>query len=190
MSTSTIEQHWSKPNGMLPNSRFPLLVHRKGIAGGGHAAVAERFKSNGWSNNWRYPGIYTYPHFHSTTHECLGVAAGWMDVELFGRGGLQLRVEVGDVIVMPAGVSHRMIGQSDNIMMVGGYPDGRDWDTMREDHISEDLRREAAKRIMMLPIPIRDPVTGQAMQEWIDTPSSVDADLNDFREGLDAMPGQ
>lgn len=187
MSNTRPEQHWSKPKGMLPNSRFPLLVHHGGIAGGGEQAVLERFRSNGWLNNWRYPGIYTYPHFHSTTHECLGVALGWMEVELFGRGGTHVRVETGDVIVMPAGVSHCMIGHSEDVLMVGGYPDGRDWDNMRDDHITEDARRAAAKRIMMLPIPARDPVTGSAMREWIETPSSVDADLNEFRDGLDPV---
>ena len=83
MSNEPPEQHWSKPSGMLPNSRFPLLVHRGGIAGGGAEAVAGRFRANGWLNNWRYPGVYTYRHFHSTTHECLGVATGWMELEVF-----------------------------------------------------------------------------------------------------------
>ena len=172
---------------MLPNSRFPLLVHRSGVDGGGEAAVLERFRRNGWLNNWRYPGIYTYPHFHSTTHECLGVATGWMEVELFGRGGTRVRVAAGDVIVMPAGVSHAMIGQSEDNMMIGGYPDGRDWDNVQEGHLTEELRRAAVKRIMMLPIPGRDPVTGRPMHEWIDAPSSVDADLNDFRDALDPV---
>jgi uncharacterized protein YjlB len=185
MSEGSPEQHWSGPNGMLPNSRFPLLVHRGGIAGGGAEAVQARFRKNGWLNNWRYPGIYTYPHFHSTTHECLGVAAGWMEVELFGRGGARVRVESGDVIVMPAGVSHSMAGRSDDILVVGGYPDGRDWDNIQEDHLTEEVRRAAAKRIMMLPIPQRDPVTGEALVEWIEAPSSVDAELNGFRDGLD-----
>jgi uncharacterized protein YjlB len=184
MSREAIEQYHSKPNGMLPNSRFPLLVHRGGVPGGGDA-VRQRFRANGWYNNWRYPGIYIYPHFHSTTHECLGVASGWMEVELFGRGGTRLRVEAGDVIVMPAGVSHMMVGRSDDIMMIGGYPDGRDWDNMQEDYLTEDLRRAAAKRIMMCPIPPKDPVTGAAMDHWIDAPSSVDAELNAFRDGLD-----
>ena len=187
MPRSIPEQHWSKPNGVLPNSRFPLLVHRLGIAGGGDAEVLARFRTNGWLNNWRYPGVYTYPHFHSTTHECLGVAAGWMEVALFGTGGIRVRVSAGDVIVMPAGVSHSMVGHSDDVMMIGGYPDGRDWDNMQEEHLTEDGRRAAVKRIMMLPIPARDPVTGEAMQEWIDAPSSVDADLNDFRDGLDPV---
>lgn len=187
MSASKTELLWSKPNGKLPNSRFPLLVHRNGVAGGGDAAVLQRFRANGWLNNWRYPGVYTYPHFHSTTHECLGVATGWMEVELFGRGGPRIRVSAGDVIVMPAGASHCMVGNSDDIMMIGGYPDGRDWDNMQEDHISLETSRAAAKRIMMLPIPARDPVTGAAMQEWLDAPSSVDAGLNDFRDGLDPV---
>ena len=86
---------------------------------------------------------------------------------------------------MPAGVSHAMIGNSDDILMLGGYPDGRDWDNIQEAHLTEEVRRAAAKRIMMLPIPARDPVTGEAMHQWIDASSSVDADLNDFRDGLD-----
>lgn len=187
MSAQAPEQYPSRPAGMLPNSRFPLLVHRGAVPGGGTAAVRHRFQTNGWLNNWEYPGIYTYGHFHSTTHECLGVAAGWMEVELFGRGGTRLRVETGDVIVMPAGVSHAMVGNSDDVMMIGGYPDGRDWDNIQEDHMTEEVRRAAAKRIMMLPIPSRDPVTGDVMREWIEAPSSVDADLNAFRDGLDPV---
>ena len=181
------EQHSSRPRAMLPNSRFPLLVYRSGIPGGGVDTVQGRFRAIGWLNNWRYPGIYTYPHFHSTTHECLGVAVGWMEVEVFGRGGTRVRVEAGDVIVVPAGVSHSMVGQSDDILMVGGYPDGRDWDNIQEDYITEETRRAAAKRIMMLPIPARDPVTGDPLREWLEAPSSVDGGLNDYRDGLDPV---
>jgi uncharacterized protein YjlB len=112
-----------------------------------------------------------------------------MEIEAFGEGGLQLRIAAGDVIVMPAGVSHMMTGHSDDLMMVGGYPDGRDWDNCQQEHITEELRRAAVKRIMMLPIPGRDPATGNAMEEWIDAPSSVDAELNDFRDALDPGPG-
>jgi uncharacterized protein YjlB len=74
--TMHTERLTSRPVGMLPNSRFPLLIHRGGVPGGGVGPVLERFRGNGWLNNWRHPGIYEYPHFHSTTHECLGVAAG------------------------------------------------------------------------------------------------------------------
>lgn len=181
------ELYWSKPKGMLPNSRFPLLVYRGAVEGGGEDAVLQRFRTNRWYNNWRYPGIYTYHHFHSTTHECLGVATGWMEIVVFGKGGTTLRVEAGDVVVMPAGVSHCMTAQSDDIMMIGGYPEGRDWDNMQQEHLSEKRRRAAVKRIMMLPIPARNPVTGEPLQEWIDAPSSVDAELNEYRDGLDPL---
>lgn len=179
------EKYSSRPRGMAPNSRFPLLVHRKAVPGGGEDALIARLRQNGWSNNWKYPGVYEYGHFHSTTHECLGVAGGWMEVEFFGSGGTRVRVETGDMIVIPAGVSHNMVAKSGDIAMVGGYPDGRDWDNMREEKITEEIRRAAVKRIMMLPIPSRDPATGGVMQEWLDAPSSVDADLNDFRDALD-----
>jgi uncharacterized protein YjlB len=77
-----------------------------------------------------------------------------------------------------------MIGNADDIQMVGGYPDGRDWDNVQEANLTEESRRTVAKRIMSLPIPARDPATGEPMLEWLDAPSSVDADLNDFRDGL------
>ena len=104
---------------------------------------------------------------------------------MFGEGGTRIRVETGDILVIPAGVSHCMVANSDDIMMVGGYPEGRDWDNVQERFLSEEMRRAAAKRIMTLPIPARDPATGQSMQEWFDAPSSVDAGLNEFRDDLD-----
>ncbi|WP_439523309.1 cupin domain-containing protein [Marivita sp.] len=185
--TGTIEELQSMPNGRAPNSRFPLLIHRAGVPGGGSDAVRARFRENGWLNNWHYPGIYLYHHFHSTSHECLGVASGWMELELFGKGGTKVRVEAGDVVVMPAGVSHAMIGNSDDVMVIGGYPEGRDWDNIQEEFVSDDDFRAAAKLIMSLPIPAADPVTGQPLTQWRDAPSSVDAGWNDFRDGLDAM---
>lgn len=181
----TTEIHASGPRGMVPNSRFPLLVHRGAVPGGGEPAVRDLFRRNGWLNNWVFPGIYTYGHFHSTTHECLGYAAGWMEIVIFGAGGPTIRVESGDVVVMPAGVSHEMTTNSDNNLMVGGYPDGRDWDNIPDNALTEPSRRAAAKRIMMLPIPERDPVTGGALVQWLEAPSSVDAGLNAFRDGLD-----
>ncbi|WP_373354510.1 cupin domain-containing protein [Pseudoroseicyclus sp. CXY001] len=178
------ERHTSRPAGHVPNSRFPLLIHRGALPGGGAVEMRALFRGNGWTNNWDYPGIYDYAHYHSTTHECLGVATGWMELELSVSGGVRVRLEAGDVVVMPAGVSHEMTGNSEDVLVVGGYPDGRDWDNMRGERLDDLAAREAAKRIMMLPIPAKDPVTGAAMDDWLDAPSSVEADLNDFRDGL------
>lgn len=146
-----------------------------------------RFRENGWSNNWRNPGIYTYPHFHSTTHECLGCGRGWIEFRLsVGDGGsLDVRVQAGDVIVMPAGVSHEDIGHSDDIEVCGGYPNGREWDNVRPENLGTELYRAACKRIMALPIPDCDPVTGGPLQEWHAAPSSTEF-WNEWRDGLDA----
>ncbi len=184
----TTERYTSKPQGKIPNSRFPLLIHRGAVPGGGVKAVQTRFRENGWGNCWEYPGVYHYAHFHSTTHEALGCAAGWMEFNLsVGEGGwTRVRIEAGDVIVMPAGVSHEHVDASDDIMMCGGYAGGRDWDNIQEEFLSDDLYRAACKRIMSLPIPDRDPATGEVMMDWHDAPSSVDGGWNDWRDGLDA----
>lgn len=181
----TTEEYTGKPNGFVPNSRFPLLIHRNAIPGGGKETVRARFRETGWGNNWYFPGIYTFRHFHSTSHECLGCAVGWTEIEFFGEGGPTMRVEAGDVVVLPAGVSHSMTANSEDNVMVGGYDGGRDWDNIAVEALNQDLFREAVKRIMTLPIPPTDPVTGGPLQQWLDAPSSVDAGLNDFRDALE-----
>ena len=45
------EAYTSKPQGRIPNSRFPLLIHRNAIPGGGVDAVKSLFRKNGWGNN-------------------------------------------------------------------------------------------------------------------------------------------
>ncbi len=184
------ESHFSAPQTRIPNNRLPLLVHRAALPADLDAIIA-RFRENGWSNNWSNPGIYTYPHFHSTTHECLGCARGWIDFRLSVGEGKDafstVRVSAGDVIVMPAGVSHEDVGHSSDILVCGGYPDGREWDNVRPDFLSADLYQQACKRIMALPIPARDPVTGAALQEWHAAPSSTEV-WNAWRDGLDAAP--
>jgi uncharacterized protein YjlB len=108
-----------------------------------------------------------------------------------GEGGwTHLRISTGDVVVIPAGVSHQMVAQSDDIHMCGGYPNGRDWDDIQEAFLSDEDYRHACKRIMMLPIPDRDPATGEPMPEWHAAPSSVDGGWNDWRTGLDARSAQ
>ena len=109
-----------------------------------------------------------------------------MEFHLSVEGWTTARLEQGDVIVMPAGVSHEMTGHSDDIMMCGGYAGGRDWDNIQEAFLTPELYYQACKLIMSLPIPDTDPVSGAPLHQWHDAPSSVDAGWNDFRDGLDA----
>ena len=150
-----------KPNGLVPNSRFPVLIHRAVVTAGAGVdladAIEETFRRHDWLNNWRELGVYDYAHFHSTTHEALGMARGRITLRLGGEGGADVTLEAGDVLVLPAGTSHTRLDHSPDSWMVGGYPDGRDWDLIRDERVTEEEVRAAVKLIGSLPIPSRDP---------------------------------
>ncbi|MCA1685915.1 MAG: hypothetical protein LC745_07980, partial [Planctomycetia bacterium] len=113
-----------------------------------------------------------YYHFHSTTHEALGMARGHITLGLGGEGGTVVELTAGDVLVLPAGTSHTRLGHSADSRMVGGYPEGRDWDLIRDEQVTEAEARSAVKLIGSLPIPARDPVTGGLMTLWRQAPRS------------------
>lgn len=76
--------------------------------------------------------MYSTSHFHSTTHEVLGIARGQAKL-CFGHEENEGRVEAvvtkGDVVVVPAGVAHRLLeDQKGGFEMVGAYPTGESWD--------------------------------------------------------------
>jgi uncharacterized protein YjlB len=180
------EEHHYGPDGTVINSRLPLLIYRNAVQAGPdgdlRTATIELFRSNDWLNNWTTRGVYPYPHFHSTSHEVLGVVRGSMPLRLGGAGEEPMLFTAGDVIVVPAGVSHTAfpddehtaLGGSDDVQMVGGYPEGRDWDLLRDGRLSDAELRAALKLIMSQPIPRLDPVTGDAMHNWRDAPSSAE----------------
>ena len=69
---------WSAPPGdHIPNHpRFPVLVYR-GVeaAREGPEAARALFAEHGWGGSW-VDGVFTFHHFHSTSHEVLAVVAG------------------------------------------------------------------------------------------------------------------
>jgi uncharacterized protein YjlB len=67
-------------------------------------------------------------------------------------------VQAGDIIVIPAGVGHKNLG-SDNLGIVGAYPDGRNWDVNRG---LPGERPQTDKNIAALPIPSTDPLLGKS----------------------------
>jgi uncharacterized protein YjlB len=181
-----VEQHQYAPDGTVINSRLPLLVYRQAVQPDEgqdlEATMKQTFARNDWLNNWTYRGVYPYPHFHSTCHEVLGVVRGAMPLRLGGAAQEPMLFTAGDVIAVPAGVSHSAfedadhaaLGGTDDVLMVGGYADGRDWDLIRDGQISDEELRAAVKRIMSLPIPRTDPVTGEPMHPWREAQSSLE----------------
>jgi uncharacterized protein YjlB len=153
------EQLNFKDDGIFPNSPLPLLFYRNAVAFDGRDAASvfeERFAKNDWTNSWR-DGVYSFPHYHSTSHEVLGVYSGVATLRVGGKPGKQVEVHAGDVIVIPAGVAHQNIDASDDFGVVGAYPGGREWDLLRG---LPDERPKADRNIAALPTPDNDPIYG------------------------------
>jgi uncharacterized protein YjlB len=153
------EQFRFKDDGVFPNSVLPVLLYRqafKAEAGDRAFVVEQRFAKNDWTNSWRN-GVYSFAHYHSTTHEVLGAYYGGATLRLGGERGKNVEVHAGDVIVIPAGVAHQNIGGSADFGVVGAYPDGREWDLLRG---LPGERPKADHNIAALPIPDNDPIYG------------------------------
>ena len=147
-----------RPSGRVPNSRWPVLIYR-GAATASAIALEALFRRNGWGNSWRN-GIYSFHHFHSTAHEVLGIATGRVRVILGGEAGDPIDLTTGDVAVLPAGTGHKRIEASPDLLVVGAYPAGRDWDLVRADEIDAQEYEAALSRIAAVPRPATDPVVG------------------------------
>jgi len=147
-----------KDDGKIPNSKYPLLIYKNVFTQRGSDGaqwLEDHFASLNWSNSWRN-GIYSFHHYHSTSHEVLGVYLGKALVHLGGEEGEKVTIEAGDIIVIPAGVGHKNLG-GENLGVVGAYPDGRSWDINRGE---PGERPQTDKNIAGLPIPTTDPFSG------------------------------
>lgn len=146
-------------DGIFPNSKLPVLLYKSVLdlpAVFPAAHVEQLFKTNGWTNSWK-AGIYTFPHYHSNTHEVLGVYKGETELQLGGDKGSVIKLEKGDVLIIPAGVCHRNLGPEDAIACVGAYPNHIEFDMM---YGKPGERPTADETIQLVPPPERDPVLG------------------------------
>jgi uncharacterized protein YjlB len=156
----TPESYVCVDDGTYPNSRHPALVYRAvlPVLTPDRAAAFERlFEQHDWPPAWRN-GLYSMHHYHSTAHEVLGVYKGWVDARLGGKAGVRLKLQDGDVIVIPAGVAHCNEGQSDDFRAVGAYARGAPVD-MQYGKLGE--RPATDRAIAELAAPTQDPVLGK-----------------------------
>ena len=152
-----------KDDGKIPNSKYPVLLYRSAFElrdNDGAKWLEKRFGENNWTNSWRN-GVYSFHHFHSNTHEVLGIYAGSALLHLGGERGEKIEVTAGDILVIPAGVGHKNLG-SEGLGIVGAYPDGRDWDVKRG---LPGERPAVDENIAKLPIPAADPLWGKNLAE-------------------------
>ena len=143
------------PSGEIPNSGLPVLVYRD--SGLEDPATAERtFADRDWRGSWR-DGVYPVHHFHSTAHEVLAVVSGEVTLVLGGPEGQTLTAAWGDVLVLPAGTGHCRTGASDDLLVVGAYPGGMEWDVCRGNSAQ---RERVARNLAAVPLPSTDPLHG------------------------------
>ncbi len=152
------ETFFLKDDEKIPNSKLPLLIYRNVFPSELAAAkLKNHFASNNWTNAWDN-GIYPYHHYHSTSHEVLGIYAGTALLHVGGENGEKVRVTAGDIIIIPAGGGHKNLGASHDFGVVGAYPDGRDWDLLTGE---AGERPTADENIAAVPIPDTDPFLGK-----------------------------
>jgi uncharacterized protein YjlB len=148
-------------DGAIPNnSRLPFvrycspvrLTHARDPA----AVFEDLFASNGWKDSWRN-GIYDFLHYHSRTHEVLGIAQGHARVRFGGGAGKIIRLRPGDVVILPAGTGHERLSASRDLLVVGAYPESGAYDECKG---SPEEHERALKSIPRVPLPAKDPVYG------------------------------
>lgn len=104
--------------------------------------------------------MYSQTHFHSTTHEVLCIASGSAKC-CFGDENNPDRVEprlsAGDVVIVPAGVGHRLLEDYGGFQMVGSYPTGKQWD-MCYGNPDEEKKIEGIAKLAWFKL---DPIYGQ-----------------------------
>jgi uncharacterized protein YjlB len=148
-------------DGETPNNpTLPLVLYRGAVDLAGAAdpaAVFEKaFSRHGWVDGWRN-GIFDFLHFHTRTHEVLGIARGRAKVEFGGAGGQTVELQAGDVAILPVGTGHRRLSCSGDLLVVGAYPSDSCIDQHRPNQISHD---KAQADIAGTPLPQQDPVFG------------------------------
>jgi uncharacterized protein YjlB len=163
-----IEHYLFADGGNVPNNaRLPLIVYRGVLETGADAAArcVALFDRNGWTGAWQN-GVYPHHHYHSSAHEVLGIAAGWVRVRLGGEGGQTVELRAGDVVVIPAGVAHKNEGASPDLLVVGAYPREQSPD-MCSPGAADHVR--ACQQIAAVPLPAGDPVYGESgplLERW------------------------
>jgi uncharacterized protein YjlB len=153
-----IEVRLFADDGDTPNHpTLPLVIMRgAGVVEEDDPAgwFEERFASHGWTSAWRW-GVYSYHHFHTSNHEVLGVATGKARLKLGGERGEEFVVRPGDVVLIPAGVGHKCLEASEDFIVVGAYPGGKEPDLKMASGEASDR-----ERIASVPLPDQDPLHG------------------------------
>ena len=162
VSQMTVRAERFVDDGSIPNNpTLPLLIYKNAVRleGPDPAQIFESiFAANDWPPVWRN-GIEPNHRYHSMSHEVVGVYSGYANTLFGGENGVEILMEQGDVALIPAGTGHKCLSRSDDLGIVGAYPDGFVVDVRRGQHHE---RPACLESIASLPVPPSDPVFGAA----------------------------
>ena len=152
-----------KDDGETPNNaRYPAILYRSPVqlpdVFDSAAIFEDLFEANGWKDAWRN-GMYDFLHFHTHTHEVLGLARGTVRAQFGGAKGKTLNLKAGDVVILPAGTGHRRVEASKDLLIVGAYPaNGGKYDEPKPKDVTHARALAAIARVRL---PSADPVYGK-----------------------------
>lgn len=142
-------------NNFPNNQNLPLLVYKQALLINSSVAEVKKFlRHNGWHNIW-VDGMYPYHHYHSNTHEALIIFSGQCLVQVGGPKGIKLPITTGDVIIFPAGVSHKKIEASKDFKSIGCYPFRIDY------NMNIGIIKGHVEDIKKVKLPKTDPIFGK-----------------------------
>ena len=149
-------------DGIIPNSRRPVVLYRGIVSYSDRRKIEEELKhlvaENRWYVAWPWR-IYTFTHWHSTTHEGLICIDGRATIRLGGpRVGCEFEIASGDVLFLPAGVAHRKIASTKDFTVCGIYPKGKEYDLIKG---ARTLNAEARGRSRTIAFLFNDPLLGK-----------------------------
>lgn len=133
LSSLRVSKHLIPAHNLIPNTSLqakPLLIYHSALPStASRSAIESHLTSTGVVDpQWRYT-MYSTTHFHSTTHEVLCISAGKARLCFGGEdnpGRVEEVVVKGDVVVVPAGMGHRLLEDLEGgFEMVGSYPKGK-----------------------------------------------------------------
>ena len=154
-----------KDDGIIPNNKSLGVAIYPAVFKDNPEEIEETFIKHGWTNSWT-GDVFEYHHYHSNTHEALGVRSGSAEIQLGGEQGEIFEVKTGDIAVLPAGTGHKKISSSHDFQIVGAYPGGispnkKVGDIEERPYVLEDIENT--------PLPQTDPVYGNEgplLDEW------------------------
>lgn len=164
-----VQEYLFDDDGRIPNNpSLPLLFYTQALSEPERdpSRCKELLAENGWGGAWE-DGVFSYHHYHSTSHEVLCVVSGRARITFGGPKGETIEVETGDAVVTPAGVGHCNTGSSGDFAVVGAYPRGQEDYDLRTGEEGE--RPEVLENIRNVPLPMVDPLFGEdgpLLQRW------------------------